>query len=659
MFYRSLTDEQTQRVRRARPVIALAAVAFAIGAIVGANGGSSSADSLAQRSSPRGPAATTRRCTPRSTRARGARSNADEFAARLPRSDAHGHRHAPARRRQAAQRSRRRRARAGARATRACSARSRWTSADVVSGAEGGDTIAWSRSLAFPGLRAGETLSRAHDAAPAARRCWRATVGAGRRRSDGPGRATRRSANRRARWSAKSARSPARAARRWKRRRAVRRRRRHERSGARARRAPARHARRRAAGRGSACSRAAAAARRARRAHERLAGRAARGRAALGSQLGGVVALARRAARSWRSPGIGMDSVQPPGSTFKMITLTGVLESHVATPQHRLPLRDVRDARRRQAEQRQRRGMRRHAGARLRRLVQLGVRAARRQARRAAPGRDGRTLRLQPRSGHRRRGRKHAPAASSIQGELDVGSTAIGQGQVQASALQMAIVAATIADGGRRPRPTFTPEQLAAGGARVMSAARRPHRAPADDRRRAQRHRHLRGDPRRDGRRQDRHGRTEEPVHGSGERRGIERIGAQESSPAAALAPTAKPSNTDAWFASFAPALKPRIVVGVLLVKDGAGGDTAAPVAREVLEAGATRGKRALPGSDVELRRGRLGGVVRVDDLQLQRAVVERDDLDLEQQQRALRGAVGGDRVGAGSRPLAGTVPPR
>jgi cell division protein FtsI/penicillin-binding protein 2 len=45
-------------------------------------------------------------------------------------------------------------------------------------------------------------------------------------------------------------------------------------------------------------------------------------------------------------------------------------------------------------------------------------------------------------------------------------------------------------------------------------------------------------------------------------------------------------SNTDAWFASFAPALRPRIAVGVLLVKDGAGGDTAAPVAREVLEAG-------------------------------------------------------------------------
>ncbi len=47
-----------------------------------------------------------------------------------------------------------------------------------------------------------------------------------------------------------------------------------------------------------------------------------------------------------------------------------------------------------------------------------------------------------------------------------------------------------------------------------------------------------------------------------------------------------EPSNTDAWFAAFAPGLHPRIVVCVLLVKDGAGGATAAPVAREVLEAG-------------------------------------------------------------------------
>ncbi|HEX8715147.1 MAG TPA: NTF2-like N-terminal transpeptidase domain-containing protein, partial [Solirubrobacteraceae bacterium] len=49
MFYRSLTDEQTVRVRRARPVIALALVAFAAGAIVGANSGTSASNALAAR----------------------------------------------------------------------------------------------------------------------------------------------------------------------------------------------------------------------------------------------------------------------------------------------------------------------------------------------------------------------------------------------------------------------------------------------------------------------------------------------------------------------------------------------------------------------------------------------------------------------------------
>jgi cell division protein FtsI/penicillin-binding protein 2 len=49
-------------------------------------------------------------------------------------------------------------------------------------------------------------------------------------------------------------------------------------------------------------------------------------------------------------------------------------------------------------------------------------------------------------------------------------------------------------------------------------------------------------------------------------------------------------SNTDAWFAAFAPALRPRIAVAVMLVKDGAGGETAAPVARQVLEAGLQAG---------------------------------------------------------------------
>jgi cell division protein FtsI/penicillin-binding protein 2 len=59
--------------------------------------------------------------------------------------------------------------------------------------------------------------------------------------------------------------------------------------------------------------------------------------------------------------------------------------------------------------------------------------------------------------------------------------------------------------------------------------------------------------------------------------------------PAAAPCPAAQPddpTDTDAWFAAFAPAEAPRVAVGVLLVEAGAGGDTAAPVAQQVLRAG-------------------------------------------------------------------------
>jgi penicillin-binding protein A len=43
--------------------------------------------------------------------------------------------------------------------------------------------------------------------------------------------------------------------------------------------------------------------------------------------------------------------------------------------------------------------------------------------------------------------------------------------------------------------------------------------------------------------------------------------------------------NTDAWFTAYAPANRPRIVVAVMLVRAGAGGATAAPAARVVLDA--------------------------------------------------------------------------
>ena len=43
----------------------------------------------------------------------------------------------------------------------------------------------------------------------------------------------------------------------------------------------------------------------------------------------------------------------------------------------------------------------------------------------------------------------------------------------------------------------------------------------------------------------------------------------------------------DAWFAAFAPAEKPRLAVGVLLIEaEASGGEVAAPIAAEVLSPG-------------------------------------------------------------------------
>jgi cell division protein FtsI/penicillin-binding protein 2 len=186
------------------------------------------------------------------------------------------------------------------------------------------------------------------------------------------------------------------------------------------------------------------------------------------------------------------------------------------------------------------------------------------------------------------------PAAQEIHGELALGSTAIGQGQVQASALEMALIAATVADEGRRPTPTFLPGAPAAG-ARAMSgsvarsvrrlmiavvrrgtgtAAAIPGVVVAGKTGTAElKSKCPKGET------------PPEETAKSGETSQGEEAGSAPSSGANCVLNTTEPSNTDAWFAAFAPATSPRVAVGVLLVKDGAGGTTAAPVAREVLEA--------------------------------------------------------------------------
>ncbi len=305
---------------------------------------------------------------------------------------------------------------------------------------------------------------------------------------------------------------------------------------------------------------------------------------ALGAQLGGVVAMVPATGQVLAVAGLGLDGLQPPGSTFKIITVSGVLAAHIATPRTVFPYAthatlDGVTLNNANGEE---------CGGSLELafavscnsvFTPLGVKLG--SARLVAmaekygfnhpaglPGASESTL----------------PPASEIQGELDTGSTAIGQGEVLASPLEMLEVGATIADGGHRPAPSFLADARATGGTQVLSPAV------------ARTVRHLM---------------TEVVREGTGRSAAIPGIvvagktgtaelktpckpseetssGEDESESAAETCKSeeAEGSNTDAWFTSFAPAVHPRIAVCVMLVKDGAGGDTAAPVARTVLEAG-------------------------------------------------------------------------
>jgi len=317
---------------------------------------------------------------------------------------------------------------------------------------------------------------------------------------------------------------------------------------------------------------------------------------ALGARYGGIVAIEPASGAILALAGIGLEELQPPGSTFKMITLTAALEAGVAKSSTVFPYATyatLDGVKLSNANGEDCGGSLALAFAVSCNSVfaPLGVKvgAARLVATAERFG-------FNHDSGVAGAPRSTIPPATQIQGELDVGSTAIGQGEVQATALQMATVAATIADHGRRPQPTFTLEGVhtPVHGVRVMSASV------------ARTVRRLMIGVVREGtgtsaaisgvtvagktgtaelgmpsscKSSSEAGSGEGDLAGSGRQAGA---GEEVAEGCAAN----DPHNTDAWFAAFAPALHPRIVVGVLLPRDGAGGDTAAPVAREVLEAG-------------------------------------------------------------------------
>jgi len=294
--------------------------------------------------------------------------------------------------------------------------------------------------------------------------------------------------------------------------------------------------------------------------------------AALGGRYGGAVALNPRTGELYAFAGVPFSILQPPGSTFKMITAAAALDAGIAAPSSTFPYAsqallsgvplanaggEVCGGSLAQAFAVSCNSVFAPLGAKLgaARLVQAAERFGFNQP--------------SPIAGV---AESTIPAADQIGDDLAVGSSAIGQGRVQATTLEMAQVAATIADGGRLPRLTLSladARRVDARGARLGARAIKARTA-------AQMRDLMLGVVR----------------YGTGTAAQITGVPVAGKTGTAELKSSqpgeisSNPQDTDAWFAAFAPAgrgRRPKVTVGVMLVSAGAGGDTAAPVAREIL----------------------------------------------------------------------------
>ena len=289
---------------------------------------------------------------------------------------------------------------------------------------------------------------------------------------------------------------------------------------------------------------------------------------ALAGRLGGITALEPRTGKVRALEGIAFSAPQPPGSTFKMVTVTAALEAGIAKPSTVYPVETkaiIDGVGLENANGESCGGTLEHSFAESCNSVfaplgeKLGAKRLVTMAERFGfnrppeiPGAASSTL----------------PPAAEIDTPLAVASSAIGQGKVLATPLQMAEIAATIANGGvlhaptllengpPTPRRRVTSRRVARIVERMMVAVVTGGTGTAA---------------------------SLAPAIQVAGKTGTAELQSTVG-PTAATEGQDAGSDTDAWFAAYAPVKRTKIAVGVLFVKAGAGGQTAAPAARVVLQ---------------------------------------------------------------------------
>jgi penicillin-binding protein A len=298
---------------------------------------------------------------------------------------------------------------------------------------------------------------------------------------------------------------------------------------------------------------------------------------ALAGRFGGIAVLRPRTGEVLGLAGIGYSAPQPPGSTFKIVTLAGALDAKVVKPSASFPVLTetaLSGVTLQNANGESCGGSLAVSFAHSCNTVfaplgaKLGAKRLVAAAERFGFNEESDVIGAPPGS---------IPSAAEIGDDLAVGSSAIGQGLVTATPLRMATVAATIANRGVLVRPTFL---------RGDDGRRTRATSPATARTIKKYMRLV----------------VQDGTGGAAAIPGVKVAGKTGTAelrntvpdPTATPDPTQPPaddkSDTDAWFVAFAPAGHPKVAVAVLLVGAGAGGESAAPAARVVLEAALKKG---------------------------------------------------------------------